>query len=193
MNPAEERECIQKAASGDHRAFRQLVELHSGLAYTIAFRMTRDVDESEDIVQEAFVRVWKNIHRYDAGFRFRTWIAKIVTNLSLDYLKSPRSKKWSGLELVENMAEPMNANTVIESSELKSAVFRLAEQLTPKQKAVFVLRDLEMMEPEEVCKALDMQDGNMKSNLFHARKKIKEGLEKWYQKEIIWNAGNVKS
>ena len=81
----------------------------------------------------------------------------------------------------------------IESSELKSAVFRLAEQLTPKQKAVFVLRDLEMMEPEEVYKALDMQDGNMKSNLFHARKKIKEGLEKWYQKEIIWNAGNVKS
>lgn len=192
MDPAEERECIQKAASGDHRAFRQLVETHRALTYSIAFRMTRNVAESEDVVQEAFVRVWKNLRRYDAGFRFRTWIAKIVTNLCLDYLKSPRNRKEGGLELAENIAEPGQVYSGIEISELRLAVVRLAELLTPKQKAVFVLRDLEMMEPEEVCKVLDMPAGNMKSNLFHARMKIKEGLEKWYQKDTLWTAGNVK-
>src|SRR5258705_3976391 len=84
---------IKKSAEGDHHSFRQLVESHQSLAYSIAFRFTKNENESEDIVQDAFVKVWKNISGYDTAFRFKTWVSKIVTNLCLDYLKSGRKKK----------------------------------------------------------------------------------------------------
>src|SRR6185295_11025090 len=93
MDPELELNLIRKSIDGDHQAFRQLVESHQGLAYSIAYRFTRDENESEDIVQEGFVKLWRNLSKYNAEYRFKTWLSKIVTNLSLDYLKSGRKKK----------------------------------------------------------------------------------------------------
>lgn len=171
---------IKKSVDGDNRAFRQLVEAHQGLAYSIAFRFTRDENESEDIVQDAFVKIWKNLSRYNSEFRFKTWLAKTVTNLCLDYLKSGRKKKTVSENNLSRQ-EPSVHEDKLEAEELKTIVFRLAEQLTEKQKAIFILRDLEMFSSEEVCETLQMSAGNVKSNLYYARMKIKEGLEKFYK------------
>jgi len=167
---------------GDGQAFRQLVEAHQGLAYSIAFRFTRDELESEDIVQNAFIKLWKNLSKYNEEFRFKIWLSKIVTNLCLDYLKSGRKKHTVDQSLSkEIMTLPSHHENKLEEKELRAIVYQLAEQLTEKQKAVFILRDLEMLEVDEVCQALQMTPGNMKSNLYYARLKIKEGLKKCYK------------
>jgi RNA polymerase sigma-70 factor (ECF subfamily) len=98
----------------------------------------------------------------------------------LDYLKSGRKKKMTRENNVQGK-EPSVHEDILESEELKSIVLRLAEQLTEKQKVVFILRDLELQTAEEVCEALQMSSGNMKSNLYYARQKIKEGLQKFYK------------
>jgi len=172
---------IRKSVDGDQQAFRKLVECHQGLAYSIAYRFTRDENESEDIVQDAFVKLWRNLSKYNAEYRFKTWLSRIVTNLSLDYLKSGRRRKVLSENNSESKTEIAVQDDLLEDEELKSIVFRLAEQLTEKQKAVFILRDLEMLTPEEVCETLQMSVGNMKSNLYYARLKIKEGLQKFYK------------
>lgn len=179
MDPEYELDLIRKSQRADASAFRALVESHQGLAYSIAFRFTREEQESEDIVQEAFIKIWKNLSKYDAAFRFKTWLARIVTNLCLDYLKSARKKNTSKILISEEMN--VSHDHKMESEELKAIVYQLADQLTEKQKAVFILRDLETLEPEEVCSILQMPDGNMKSNLYYARLKIKEGLKKFYK------------
>lgn len=179
MDQAVELNLIRKSADGDHQAFRQLVEAHQNLAYSIAFRFTRDENESEDIVQEAFVKTWRNLPKYNAAFRFKTWLSRIVTNLCLDYLKSGRKKKIVDEENIRGN-EPSTNEDNLEHEELKTMVYRLADQLTEKQKAVFILRDLEQLTVDEVCQALQMSAGNMKSNLYYARLKIKEGLQKFY-------------
>ncbi|HTH54501.1 MAG TPA: RNA polymerase sigma factor [Cyclobacteriaceae bacterium] len=179
MDQAIELNLVRKSAEGDHQAFRQLVEAHQHLAYSIAFRFTQDENESEDIVQEAFVKLWKNLPKYKVEFRVKTWLSKMVTNLCLDHLKSGRKKNLVS-EGRGKGNEPSIDEDKLEHEELKSIVVRLAEQLTEKQKAVFVLRDLEQLTPEEVCQALQMSAGNMKSNLYYARLKIKEGLQKFY-------------
>ncbi|MBS1557978.1 MAG: RNA polymerase sigma factor [Bacteroidetes bacterium] len=179
MHPEHELDLIRKSQQGDGTAFRLLVESHQALAYSIAFRFTREEQESEDIVQEAFVKIWKNLSKYNTEFRFKTWLARIVTNQCLDYLKSARKKSMSKILISEEMA--ISHELKMESEELKTIVYKLADQLTEKQKAVFILRDLEMLEPEEVCSTLQMSDGNMKSNLYYARLKIKEGLRKFYK------------
>ncbi len=179
MDPELELYLIRKSQRGDAKAFRSLVESHQGLAYSIAFRFTREEQDSEDIVQEAFIKIWKNLLKYNEEFRFKTWLARIVTNQCLDYMKSARKKNSSWILIKEEMK--FTNEQKIESDELHAIVYQLAGQLTEKQKAVFILRDLEQMEPEEVCSILQMPDGNMKSNLYYARLKIKEGLKKFYK------------
>jgi RNA polymerase sigma-70 factor (ECF subfamily) len=181
MDQESELDLIKRTMKGDGQAFRQLVEAHQGLAYSIAFRFTRDELESEDIVQNAFIKLWKNISTYNEEFRFKTWLSKIVTNLCLDYLKSGRRKHSAGKSLNNEMSLLSPPENILEDVELRAIVHRLAQQLTEKQKAVFILRDLEMLEVDEVCQALQMTPGNMKSNLYYARLKIKEGLQKFYK------------
>jgi len=89
-------ELISLANDGDIRAFEMLVDEYKGLVYSIAFRLTGDVQESEDLLQETFVRVWKNLSKYNSAFSVKTWIAKITVNLCLDYLKSARHRRGRG-------------------------------------------------------------------------------------------------
>ncbi len=185
MDQEAELDLIKKAMKGDAVAFRLLVEAHQGLAYSIAFRFTRNEQESEDIVQEAFLKIWKNILRYEREFRFKTWLSKIVTNLSLDYLKSAYKKNNIDKNANDYTMIATSDENKLEADELKGIVYQLAEQLTKKQKAVFVLRDLEQLESEEVCRILQLSNGNMKSNLYYARLKIKEGLQKIYKNDEL--------
>lgn len=181
-----EQSLIAKSAEGDPSAFRQLVESHQAFAYGLALRFVREPEAAEDIVQESFIKVWRNIGRYDSAYRFKTWLGKIVTNLCLDFVKRNRRANVI-LDGVLKVQETSYQLDDLEKSELKEIVTRLADQLTEKQKAVFILRDLELLSPEEVCDMLGMSSGNMKSNLYHARIKIKEGLEYYYLEKRLTN------
>jgi RNA polymerase sigma-70 factor (ECF subfamily) len=174
---------IRKAQEADQHAFRVLVEFHQPFAYSLAHRFTGHEEDAEDLVQEAFIKVWKNLGRYNPEFRFKTWLGKIVTNLCLDYLKSGKRKTASRKSEASDrlvMADPVQHDREMEAEELKNIITQLAQQLTEKQRAVFVLRDLEMLTTEEVGAMLNMASGNLKSNLYYARLKIKEGLQKYY-------------
>jgi RNA polymerase sigma-70 factor, ECF subfamily len=178
-----EQELIEQAVAGNHQAFRQLVEAYQRFVYTISYRLTGSTDESEDIMQETFIRLWKNLSRYNYQFPLKAWLGKIVTNLSLDYLKSNKRKNEhrhiSDDALTHNVSESNPARN-LEAGELHSAVIKFAEKLTPKQRAVFVLRDLQMLTVEEVCEMLNMKETQVKSNLYYARLSIKGDLVKYY-------------
>lgn len=179
-----EHELINQAAAGEYRAFRTLVETFQGFVYSIAFRFTRDEVEAEDLTQETFIRLWKNLNRYNAEFKLKTWLGKIVTNLALDHLKSGRRKNEKmrvAMQADMNAQSPEQPDTIWNAIELQQLVLRLSEQLKPKQRAVFVLRDLEQLNVDEVCEILGMSAGNLKSNLYYARMNIKTELEKYYK------------
>ena len=183
MLPEVELDLINKAAKGDQNAFRHLVELYQSFAYALAYRYTTEEDDAEDITQEAFIKIWKNLDRYDAQFPFKAWLGKIITNLCLDHLKSGRRKHESKKTKTDNtleMASTDEPGKELEISELRSIVNQLAAQLTEQQRSVFILRDLEMFTSDEVCAMLNQSPGNLKSNLYYARLKIKQGLAAWY-------------
>jgi RNA polymerase sigma-70 factor (ECF subfamily) len=188
MEAADELILIRKAQGGDQLSFQRLVESHQAFAYSMAFRFTRSEEESEDLVQDAFVNVWKNIQRYSPEFRFKTWLGKILTNLCLDYLKSSRRKTEAQRHApAEDLkfADPLPHDRVLEGEELNKIVWALAKQLTEKQQAAFILRDLEMLSVEEVCAMLNLAPGNLKSNLYLARQKIKEGIQHYYAEKKL--------
>jgi RNA polymerase sigma-70 factor, ECF subfamily len=179
-----EQETIALAAAGDHQAFRVLVESHQSFVYSIAVRFVRNEAEAEDLTQEAFIRLWKNLKRYNPEFRLKTWLGKIVTNLALDQLKSGQTqneKKRVKIHDELNAMSKQNPEAELQAAELLQLILQYSEQLTPKQRAVFVLRDLEQLEVSEVCEMLAMSSGTMKSNLYYARLWMKEQIIKYYK------------
>jgi RNA polymerase sigma-70 factor, ECF subfamily len=182
--PLPESEIIEKATAGDVKAFRALVEKHQTFILRVAFKFVRNTNDAEDITQEAFIRLWNNLHKYKPEIKLTTWMYTIVTNLCLDFLRSSRfkhSKKTSSMD--EDMKLYSNSTTVsdqVVDAELRSSILQLSEALTPKQKAVFVLRDIEELDVDEVCAILQESAANVKSNLYYARKKMSELIQRYY-------------
>ena len=179
-----ESEIIQNAKSGDTSAFRKLVEHYQPFAYALAYRMTRSHDEAQDIVQDSFIRCWQAIGRFDQRVKFSTWLYKIVMNRCLDLFKSSRFKSRH-YEIDFNVGygvhDPKRSDELLHQQEFLEIVLKMSQQLTPKQRAVFVLRDLEDLDVTEVSSILSMSHGKIKSNLYYARKKMSELLSKIYQ------------
>ncbi|MCU0358353.1 MAG: RNA polymerase sigma factor [Cyclobacteriaceae bacterium] len=186
MDKDSEQALINQSAKGDAIAFRRLVEDSQNFALSIAYKFLNNMADAEDIVQEAYIRVWKNLHRYDHDFRFKTWLGKIITNLCLDTKKSSYRKMLINPVDVTTTQSASDANETgrqLEHEELKEIIHKLAASLTEKQRAVFILRDLQQLEPDEVCTILAMSAGNLKSNLYYARMKMKNLLEEYYNEK----------
>lgn len=177
-------ELIQEAVRGSQPAFRAVVEANQGFVYAVAFRFVNDQQEAEDITQEVFVRLWKNLKSYRHEVKLTTWLYKIVTNRCLDFLNSRHGRQRKNKVDINNTHFVQDSSTPekeFQQQELSRIIHAAAEELTPKQKAVFILRDLEGLTSEEVSEALSMSAGNVKSNLFYARQKMTEKLKAMYQ------------
>ena len=177
-------ELIQDAVRGSHKAFRTIVEKHQAFVYAVAFRFVNDEQDAEDIAQEVFVRLWKSLHTYRQEVKLTTWLYKIVTNRCLDFLKSRHGRQRKNKVEVDkgnHIQDHITPEKELQQQELKRIIQEAAEELTPKQRAVFILRDLEGLTTEEVSETLSMSAGNIKSNLFYARQKMSEKLRAYYQ------------
>lgn len=173
---------IQLARRGDTQAFRKLVEHHQAFAYAVAYRMIGNEAEAEDVVQEAFVKLWKALPGYREDVKLTTWLYKIVANLCIDYLKSGRRKAEQNRKAMHNLVISYSTpEKEWQHREWMVEVQEAAATLTPVQKAVFVLRDLQGLAVKEVCFLLEMSDTQVKGNLYHARKAIGQRLERQYQ------------
>ena len=151
------------------------------MVYSVAFRFVRNTHDAEDITQEVFVRLWKNLSKYNPQqARFSTWLYRIASNCCLDFLRSaPRRNDRSmfSLDSIVDVAAASTPEQEMNDLELNDIVTSAANELAPKQRLVFILRDLEGLSPEEVAAALNMSLGNVKSNLCHARQKVAAKLK----------------
>lgn len=170
---------ISRCQAGDRVAFQSLVEGCQGMVFSVALKMLADEDEAKDIVQETFLRVWLNISRYDASKRFTTWLYAIVSRLCLDRLKSRRLVvAMPEDEVVLRHYATNDGTQELENREWVAIVRLLAEGLSPKQRLVFTLSQLEGLSSQEVEQATGMSAKQVKSNLYVARQTIRERLKK---------------
>jgi RNA polymerase sigma-70 factor (ECF subfamily) len=172
---------VKLSQRGDLEAFRRLVESHQHYAFSLAFRLLGNRDDADDIVQEAFVRIWKHIGRFDFRSKFTTWMYRIVVNLCHDLLKQRNRREralhsqWQTLEVSSFEAE--NIEVLRETAELADLVVSLARYLPERQREVFVLRDLQNLSVSEVANILGISKSSVKANLCYARKNIRQLLD----------------
>ncbi len=172
---------IIRCKLNDEKSFRKIVEEYQHMVYSLSFRLLCNEDDAGDMVQETFIKIWLNLSSYNSDKKFSTWIYKIATNLCLDKLKS-KSMKIQLENVDNNLLELISAENVeqkIIDSELGNIIQTLTIKLTPKQKIVFTLSDLEGLETIEIEQITGLSASKIKSNLFLARKSIREMLEKY--------------
>jgi RNA polymerase sigma-70 factor (ECF subfamily) len=175
-------EMITRAAKGDTGAFRDIVNQQQAFAYAVSYRFLGNAEDAEDVVQEGFIRLWKNLHSYKPEVKLTTWLYRILVNLCLDVLKSSQRKhQRNSREVKEELKHYSTTDDDVRTHELHELIQEAASELSPSQKAVFILRDLEDLPVEEVCSILSMSAGNVKSNLYYARQQMSEKLKKYYQ------------
>jgi len=173
-------ELITRCKHNDGNAFRQLVEYHQPMLYSLAFRLLCNEEEAKDAVQESFIKVWLNLKSFDTSRKFSTWVYAIATNLCYDKLKS--GKHFSKCLPAETLNEVLSIDDVEKKmidAELGALIATLTDELTPKQKIVFILSDLEYLSTEEIVQISGMTASQIKSNLFLARQALRKKLKNY--------------
>jgi RNA polymerase sigma-70 factor, ECF subfamily len=183
---------INHCLEGDTDAFRNLVEAHQKFVYSAAFRLLCNDFDSEEIVQETFIRVWKNLNRFNNEMRFTTWLYKIAINLCYDRIKATNrfhNKIQFDMEssVILNQPSIENIEASVINGELAEIIRFLTNELTPKQKLVFTLTELENLTVEEITTITGLSPQKIKSNLYCAKQNIKEKLIKIEERRGKYN------
>ncbi len=180
---------VERTLAGDRDAFRVLVERHSRGLFRLAYRMTGNTHDAEEIVQEAFLRAYQKLGRFESRSNFGTWLFRIAANISVDRLRKRKSEEAhrelpsqtlggdaaSPAELVAD--ERPTPDRMALSAELQKKMRAAMEELTPAERTAFVMRHWEGCRIEEIARALRLRPGAAKNTVFRAIQKLRRSLE----------------
>ena len=160
-----------------------LVELTSPFAFSVALRMLGNDALARDVVQETLVTIWRKLEKIKSAEVYKTWIYRIVVNKCYDQMrKTKRNPEFNASEaawtIISNRVS-QGPSTELENGEISKIITVLTQKLSPKQKAVFVLSDLEGMTNDEISEITGLSKSAVKANLYYARKSISEKVEKY--------------
>jgi RNA polymerase sigma-70 factor, ECF subfamily len=175
---------VSRAREGDSEAFRLLVERHSRPIFRVAYRMTGNEHDADDVVQETFLRAYRQISRFEERANFGTWLHRIAINCSLDLLRArgrhdkhhiQESEEGEMSRTIET-TDPQPDRLLL-SAELQKHVLAALERLSGNERTAFVLRHFEGMPVEEIGRTLGIQVNATKNTIFRAVRKLRESLE----------------
>jgi RNA polymerase sigma-70 factor (ECF subfamily) len=160
----------------DRNEFYTLVAKYQDSIARILYRMVRSQEDTRDLMQDAYMQLWKHHQRLENQRAAFTFLYRVTVHLAIDWLRRRKYQVSNSTTELEQYGSAMPED----SHELFEAILACAQQLKPKQKAVFILKDMEGFEFEEIAVLMNTGLTNLRSNLYLARKKIKETLKKQY-------------
>jgi RNA polymerase sigma-70 factor, ECF subfamily len=173
----EEAFLLGRARQGDLAAFETVVGRYQRRVYGVALRIVRAHDVADDVAQEAFVRAWRSLDRFELGRPFGPWVCRIAANLAVNHVRSPRAREEG---LPEGYAETRSSDpgplAAVLDAEARHVLDEAMGGLSVEQRAVFVLRTVEEMSYEEIAEALGISPGTVMSRLFRARERLAKAL-----------------
>lgn len=171
---------IAAAKSGDQSAFAELVRLAAPYVYTLAYRLTGDKDDAEDVTQDVYLRVFKSLRKFRGDSQFTTWLYRIVANCAANALK--KRVRDSHEELDDNVRHMSDERhdadpaAVAQTGALRERLVPALERLSPNLRAVVVLRDIYDLTHEDVATELGISKTASKIRLHRARRQLREQL-----------------
>lgn len=174
----EQRLLVERARQGDRAAFAQLVSLNRDAVYRAAFWVLKDPEEALDATQEAFLKAFRAIDRFEGRSSFRTWARTIATRVAIDRYGRRQRRRARTTPLEEEVVPDRReaADGQAERAERRRLVREAIESLPPAQRAAVLLRDVEGLSYEEIAESLGIPRGTVMSRLYYGRQNLKDKL-----------------
>jgi RNA polymerase sigma-70 factor (ECF subfamily) len=181
-----EQELIAQALNGSQKAYTLLTERHRASVYHIVYKIVRDAETANDLVQETFMKAFASLASYRSDYRFSTWLYKIAANCSIDHL---RKRRIQALSLERHLDENSDQAKIevpdysyhperdLERKEQRFSIEEAIESLPPKYREVIIYRHKDDKSYEEIADLLNMPIGTVKARIFRARELLKKKLK----------------
>ena len=188
-----ELDLVRRCQAGDTEAFDELVTRYRTRIFSMIYNMVHSEQDAWDLAQDSFLKAWKSIRRFRGSSSFYTWIYRIVMNVTIDWLRK-KHVKGAGTEFDDAIqlreVDPASQTVpktealpyeTMERGEIRVRIDQAIAQLSPEQRAVILMKEIEGMQYHEIAEALGCSIGTVMSRLFYARKKLQTLLKDVYE------------
>jgi RNA polymerase sigma-70 factor, ECF subfamily len=189
--PHEDDALVEEARNGSKAAFHALFQKYHRRAFAVALGVLKRPEDAMDVVQDAFIKVHKNIGAFQGTSSFYTWLYRIVMNLAIDHVRRTRRVvEWgddvplheaAGDRALVPRVEDENPSRAMVRRELSDKIRQALDALPEYHRAVILLREVEGMSYEEMAEVLGVPKGTIMSRLFHARRKMQDQLQPYLE------------
>jgi RNA polymerase sigma-70 factor (ECF subfamily) len=174
-------ELLRRAQAGEDWAFEKLVERYGKELYGLAFFLTGQASDAEDVVQETFLGAFEGLAAFEWRASVRTWLSRILVIQAARHRRAQRVRKavlpLRLTEVSEALLRGTAAATAARASEIRMDVLEVLQRLVPEHREIVVLRELEGMSYQQIAEVLSIPEGTVESRLFRAREALKEHLK----------------
>ena len=183
METMSEAETVERARSGDTRAFESLFDRHKDFVWSVAYRMIYDFDEAEDLAQDVFVTAWRRLDSFRGESRFSTWLYRITVNKTLNRIRSLKAARALSDEMAWSRLDARALRTggrgcSLEELETERDLAWLLGRLSPQRRMAVILRELMGLSYEEISDATGWPVGTVRSRISRARAELSESAAK---------------
>jgi len=184
--PQTDAAAVALARDGDSEAFRALVERHGRAVYRLAYRMTGSAHDAEDVVQETFLKAYRQLARFESRANFGTWLHRIAVNCAIDLIRSRAHREAGhadadleqfGAAVVSTGATGASPERLMLSTEVQRRIGDAMTGLSRMERAAFTLRHFEGRSIDEISQALGLKTNATKHSIFRAVRKMRAALE----------------
>jgi RNA polymerase sigma-70 factor, ECF subfamily len=187
-----DRELVRRCQAGDSSAFNDLVTRYRSKVFTMVYGMVQNEQDAWDLVQESFLKAWRSIHQFKVQSSFYSWLYRIAINVTTEALrrKGVRGEAEFDDRIAPRNVDPASRTTPLatppphrklEQNEIRQRIDEATGQLSPEHRAVFLMKELEDFQYNEIAEILDCSIGTVMSRLFYARKKLQTLLRHVYE------------
>lgn len=186
--PSPELALIRRAQKGEEEAFREIVERYQAKVFSIIHGIVRNRNDSEDIAQQVFTKIYLSLRKFDFRSALVTWIYKITVNECYDYLRKQKVRKLTyesdlsetDLRRIDNMEDSRRnpAEAVDRRAELREYVVKLLDKLSEEERHLLIMKEVEGYPVEELARMVSLNENTVKVKLFRARQKLVKAAKK---------------
>ena len=171
---------MAKTSNGDRKAFAKLVEKYQKLAWSIAYRLLHEPSEAEDVVQEAFMKIFRNAENYRPLARFNTYLTRVVTRLCYDHWKKKRPLYINPDDRPTEPAPAASPLDELQDAENRRVIRRAVDSLPQRERVAIVLQHYEGFSYREIAESLDATEKAVERLLARARQRLQENLQEFF-------------
>jgi RNA polymerase sigma-70 factor (ECF subfamily) len=183
---------VKLAQNGDRDAFQMLMQRHQRRIFNLCYGMLRNKDDAADLVQEAFIKAYKNIDRFKGNSKFYTWLYRIAKNACIDFIRKQKRRKTVDFDDSIRREEPVDGDETLLPSplginpakvagrkELLEQIEAALDTLSDNHREILILREIDGLAYQEIADTLEISIGTVMSRLYHARKYMQNELSEY--------------